>query len=214
MDTVRHTLAYLGPRVQATRMVRDYVTGYYGPASVLPRAVTSDLTVAKGLAAWKDQVRAAWPNVRVINVDTSGIGTEPSLGNVMTVRAYLDLGGLAPRGRRGADRHRSGRHQRAAARHHHRAHGPSTATRADGFRYEAHLPLTRSGAVGYTVRVLPRTHPAGLARRTGPGHHRLKTPRRRVRLGSVAGKRCHSGQRRWCSRGFHPHQPRSESTAG
>ena len=33
VDTVRHTLAYLGPRVQATRMVRDYVTGYYGPAS-------------------------------------------------------------------------------------------------------------------------------------------------------------------------------------
>ena len=60
------------------------------------RAVTADLTVAKGLAAWKDQVRAAWPSVRVINVDTSGIGTEPSLGNVMTVRAYVELGGLAP----------------------------------------------------------------------------------------------------------------------
>ena len=40
VDTVRHTLAYLGPRVQATRMVRDYVTGYYGPASVYSRAVT------------------------------------------------------------------------------------------------------------------------------------------------------------------------------
>ena len=57
VDTVRHTLAYLGPRVQATRMVRDYVTGYYGPASVFSRAVTSDLTVAKGLAAWKEQVQ-------------------------------------------------------------------------------------------------------------------------------------------------------------
>jgi len=96
VDTVRHTLAYLGPQVQATRMVRDYVTGYYGPACASSRAVTGDLTVAKGLAAWKDQVRAAWPSVRVINVDTSGIGTEPSLGNVMTVRAFLDLGGLAP----------------------------------------------------------------------------------------------------------------------
>ena len=25
VDAVRHTLSYLGPRVQATRMVRDYV---------------------------------------------------------------------------------------------------------------------------------------------------------------------------------------------
>ncbi|HEY4991439.1 MAG TPA: alpha-glucan family phosphorylase, partial [Nakamurella sp.] len=65
VDTVRHTLSYLGPRVQATRMVRDYVTGYYGPAAVYSRAVTGDLTVAKGLAAWKDQIRAAWPSVRV-----------------------------------------------------------------------------------------------------------------------------------------------------
>jgi len=96
VDTVRHSLAYLGPRISATRMVRDYVTGYYGPALVYSRAVTSDLTVAKGLTAWKDRVRAAWPDVRVITVDTSGIGTEPSLGNIMTVRALLDLGGLSP----------------------------------------------------------------------------------------------------------------------
>ncbi len=33
VDMVRHTLSYLGPRVQATRMVRDYVEAYYGPAS-------------------------------------------------------------------------------------------------------------------------------------------------------------------------------------
>jgi starch phosphorylase len=157
VDTVRHTLGYLGPRVQATRMVRDYVTGYYGPASVYSRAVTSDLTVAKSLAAWKDLVRAAWPNVRVVNVDTSGIGNEPSLGNVMTVRAFLDLGGLAPEdvdvqtvvGRVDMNE---------------QLHDVSTLTMAfvdgdtsgDGFRYEAHLPLTSSGPIGYTVRVLPR----------------------------------------------------------
>ena len=28
----------------------------------------------------------------------------------------------------------------------------------DGYRYEAQLPLTQSGPVGYTVRVLPRHH--------------------------------------------------------
>jgi starch phosphorylase len=164
VDTVRHTLAYLGPRVQATRMVRDYVTGYYGPASVYSHAVTDDLTVAKGLAAWKDQVRAAWPNVRVINVDTSGIGTEPSMGNIMTVRAYLDLGGLAPE-----DVEVQAVTGRVDVNE--QLHDITTVVMqfvestesvdivdpADsGFRYEAQLPLNRSGAVGYTVRVLPR----------------------------------------------------------
>ena len=32
----------------------------------------------------------------------------------------------------------------------------STDSAGTGYRYEAQLPLTRSGAVGYTVRVLPR----------------------------------------------------------
>ena len=96
VDTVRHTLSYLGPRVQATRMVRDYVTEYYSPAATFSRAVTSDYQVAKELSTWKEAVREAWPRVRVVSVDTSGIGTEPSLGNVMSVRAYLDLGGLSP----------------------------------------------------------------------------------------------------------------------
>jgi starch phosphorylase len=163
VDTVRHTLSYLGPRVQATRMVRDYVTDYYGPASVYSRAVTADLTVAKQLAAWKDDVRAAWPNVRVINVDTSGIGTEPSLGNVMTLRAYVDLGGLSP-----ADVEVQSVTGRVDINE--QLHDITTVdmdvvddtdavgTTDTGYRYEAQLPLTRSGAVGYTVRVLPR-HP-------------------------------------------------------
>ena len=157
VDTVRHSLAYLGPRISATRMVRDYVTGYYGPAFVYSRAVTSDLTVAKGLTAWKDRVRAAWPDVRVITVDTSGIGTEPSLGNIMTVRALLDLGGLSPQDVQvqtvtGPVDVNEQLHDITTV--------PMDCTDgnadADGFRYEAHLPLTRSGAIGYTVRVLPR----------------------------------------------------------
>ncbi len=162
VDTVRHTLAYLGPRVQATRMVRDYVSEYYGPASVFSRAVTSDLRVAKGLAAWKDQVRAAWPSVRVINVDTSGIGTEPSLGNVMTLRAYVDLGGLTPEDVQ--VQAVTGRVDINEQLHDIATFDmdfvPASAdlggTVETGYRYEAQLPLTMSGAVGYTVRVLPR----------------------------------------------------------
>ena len=36
---VRHTLATLGPKVQATRMVAEYVTRLYVPAAVSGRAL-------------------------------------------------------------------------------------------------------------------------------------------------------------------------------
>ena len=97
----------------------------------------------------------------MINVDTSGIGTEPSLGNVMTVRAYVELGGLAP-----ADvvvQSVTGRvdvneqlHDIVTVDMGFVDAPDSTDSAGTGYRYEAQLPLTRSGAVGYTVRVLPR----------------------------------------------------------
>jgi starch phosphorylase len=167
VDTVRHTLAYLGPRVQATRMVRDYVTGYYAPAAASSRAVTGDLTVAKDLAAWKDAVRAAWPNVRVLTVDTSGIGTEPSLGNLMTVRTHCALGGLTPAdvtvqaviGR--VDVNEQLHDIDVADMDLIGVDTVSTATTGGTgpdavYRYEIALTLARSGPVGYTVRILPR----------------------------------------------------------
>ena len=166
VDTVRHTLAYLGPRVQATRMVRDYVTGYYAPAAASSRAVTGDPTVAKGLAAWKDQVRAAWPDVRVLTVDTSGIGTEPSLGNVMTVRTHCVLGGLAPAdvivqaviGRVDAieDLHDIDVVEMGFVDALDTGGAAGTDAPDAVYRYEVALTLARSGPVGYTVRILPR----------------------------------------------------------
>ncbi len=174
VDTVRHTLAYLGPRVQATRMVRDYVTGYYAPAAAASRAVTGDLTVAKSLAAWTESVRAAWPNVRVLSVDTSGIGTEPSLGNVLTVRAHCTLGGLAPDdvtvqaviGRVDAterlheidvvDMTLVDPPDPSGATGTTGATGPAWDGAEAAHRYEVPVTLTRSGPIGYTVRILPR----------------------------------------------------------
>ena len=158
VDAVRHTLSYLGPRVQATRMVRDYVREYYGPAVGMTRAMTAtgDWTVAKDFAAWQDRVRAAWPGIRIAGVDLSSEESEPVLGHPMTVRAYLELGGLLPDdvsveavfGRIGADQ------ELTSARHY-----PMTFVgNGDGFRFQAEVPLERAGALGYTVRVVPK-HP-------------------------------------------------------
>ncbi len=74
---VRHTLKSLGPKVLATRMVRDYVGQLYTPAAAASRALNDDYAGASELAAWKHRVRAAWPAVRVDHVESCGVGRRP-----------------------------------------------------------------------------------------------------------------------------------------
>ena len=154
IDRVRHTLSYLGPRVQATRMVRDYVDRYYAPAAGNVRRLAENDAVVRDFAAWQAAVRAAWPQVKFRGVDVSGIDTEPALGHSMTVRAYLDLGGLTQDdvqvqtviGTLHAEGHLQDVH----------IHPMRFVGNGDGHRFQAEVPLDRAGSLGYTVRVLPR----------------------------------------------------------
>ena len=42
LEMVAHTFRTLGPRVQASRMVRDYVTGLYVPGAQASRLLTAE----------------------------------------------------------------------------------------------------------------------------------------------------------------------------
>src|SRR5262249_23472121 len=64
LEMVAHTLRTLGPKAQATRMVREYVTELYLPAARSSQALAAGgpgFNGARGLAAWKDRVTKAWP---------------------------------------------------------------------------------------------------------------------------------------------------------
>ncbi len=155
VQAVRHALSFLGPRVQATRMVRDYVQSYYAPATANARVMTRDWTAAKDFAAWQDRVRASWPGVRITGVDVSGIDTEPALGHPMTVRAYVDLADLSEQdvqvqtviGRVGDDQQLT-EISTAPMQFHPGGDGHPGC-------FQVEVPLDRAGALGYTVRVLP-----------------------------------------------------------
>ncbi len=154
---VRHTLATLGPKVQATRMVADYVRHLYVPATAAGRALAgSGYDGARELAAWKARVRAAWEHVHVDHVESGGVGEVPQVGDELHVRAYVSLGSLEP-----------GEVQVQVV------HGRVTeADELDGYvvdalalaeTYEAgrhafagDVRLDASGPFGYTVRVVPR----------------------------------------------------------
>ena len=81
LEMVRHTLKSLGPKVLATRMVRDYVRKLYAPAARTGRRLNSDYQGAAELAAWKQRVRAGWTGVRVEHVESRGVGDAPEVGS-------------------------------------------------------------------------------------------------------------------------------------
>src|SRR5580658_1312830 len=101
VERIRHTLRSLGPKVQAERMVREYVSSLYVPAAVASRHLgdaEDGYEVARELAAWKKRVVQAWPQVRVDHVESeaSSGSTGQRLGSALLVRVSVALGELTP----------------------------------------------------------------------------------------------------------------------
>jgi starch phosphorylase len=92
---IKASVRSLGPRVQASRMVRDYVEGMYEPTAAHHDALaTSSYARARTLAAWRDRVVAAWPGVHVTAVDHDDEPPLADLGDVRQVSADVNLGTL------------------------------------------------------------------------------------------------------------------------
>lgn len=96
IENMRHTLSDLGPKVQATRMVRDYVQQLYTPTAASYRQMNDDFAGARALADWKARVRAGWSQVRVEHVESEGMPDEVSVGDALALNAWVELGELRP----------------------------------------------------------------------------------------------------------------------
>src|SRR5271169_6304019 len=97
VERIRHTLRTLGPKVQAERMVREYVTALYVPAAASSRALADadGFGPARELAAWKKRVIEAWPQVRIEHVESEAPGSMGQrLGSALAVRVSVALGEL------------------------------------------------------------------------------------------------------------------------
>jgi starch phosphorylase len=160
VDMVRHTLQTLGPKVLASRMVRDYTERYYAPAAQsFRRTITSTDGVSYGsareLAAFRARVREAWPRVTITEVDSTGLPDTPLLGSQLTLTATVELAGLRPDevvvqaviGRVDAE------DSFIEPTRIDMAHVGIGDDGADIFATTTPLPV--AGAVGYTVRVVP-----------------------------------------------------------
>ena len=163
VEMVRHTLQSLGPKVLASRMVRDYTEQYYVPAAASLRRTVETVEglpfgKARELAAYRHRVNEAWPHVHIPDVDSTGLPDTPLLGSQLTLTAVVALGGLSAQevsvqavlGRvDSTDTLQSPEYIDMTHT------GPG-----DGGTecFSATTPLPLAGSMGYTARVLPR-HP-------------------------------------------------------
>ena len=157
---VRHTMTELGKKATSDRMVQDYVTRLYVPAAEHDAALRADgFAEATELAAFVARVKDAWRDVRVDNVDSSGIPAQAQAGDALEVSAGVRLDGLSADdvavelayGRTDEDDEID--FDRSVQRL--TPVGPAV----DGVTtFTGTLPLSVTGSFGYTVRVVP-AHP-------------------------------------------------------
>lgn len=163
VEMVRHTLQVLGPKVLASRMVRDYTEQYYVPAARSLHRTIEDVDgvpfgAARGLADFRRRAEEAWPKIEIAEVDSYGLPDTPLLGSELTLTATVRLAGLTPDevtvqavvGRVDAG------DDLVAPETYPMTHTGSVDGGLEVFTTTTPLPI--AGPVGYTVRVLPH-HP-------------------------------------------------------
>ncbi len=163
VEMVRHTVQSLGPKVLAARMVRDYTEQYYAPAAAALRRTVEPVDGlpfgrARELADYRQRVGSAWPQVAITDVDSTGLPDIPVLGWALTLTATVTLAGLRPDEvlvQAVLGRVESGDTLRDPD-YIDMVHTGSGEGGTEIFCTTTALP--KAGAMGYTVRVLPR-HP-------------------------------------------------------
>jgi starch phosphorylase len=156
LQQVRHTLKTLSPELSADRMVRQYVEDLYVPACrESAELAAQQYQKARDFAQWKARVTQAWPEVSVVYVESGGVDAVPQVGDRLRLRAHVALGSLTSSDVTvevvhglidQTDQLVGVRRERLQPRD-----GGTDGTVA----FEGVVPLDRSGAFGYTVRVVP-----------------------------------------------------------
>lgn len=177
VEMVRHTLQVLGPKVLASRMVRDYTEKYYLLAAQSLRETVEATSgepfgAARQLADYRRRAQDAWPKIQITDVDSYGLPDTPLLGSQLTLTATVQLAGLRPD--EVTVQAVLGRVDAGDV-----LVNPVTVTMAhtgsaegDTEVFSTSTPLPVAGPVGYTVRVLP--------------HHRLLTADNELGLVTLA----------------------------
>jgi starch phosphorylase len=111
---------------------------------------------ARAESAWRAHLLGNWGAVRVAHVEATGAGDTPEIGSTLALRAEVELPGLSP-----SDVEVQAAYGRVddADCLHDVTTVPMQLGETEGVRhwFTVTVPLERTGAFGYTVRVLPHS---------------------------------------------------------
>jgi len=108
IQKMKTTIKWVAPRFNTHRMLADYTRRFYNPAAARYRYLTAEaMTRAKAFSRWKSEIRQAWPEFAVQDVEVNvNHGDEaeqlnprqPQLkvGSELNVRARVRLGRVSP----------------------------------------------------------------------------------------------------------------------
>jgi starch phosphorylase len=161
LRVMKEAIRTITPQFSMQRMVKEYTDQYYIPGEQQYQRIAQDhYSLARSLAAWKQQVIQAWPQVGIwATGPTEG---QVAIGQSIDVTAYLRLAGLRPEDvlvevvyGQDEDGHLRGTtYQRME----------QDGQEQDGsYRYRTRILPQSGGSFVYGVRALP-THPALLDR--------------------------------------------------
>jgi starch phosphorylase len=157
----KRSMASLLPRYDASRMLGEYVSKYYIPASRQGhRYHQNGYEAAKAIASWKHKIRAAWNGVSARRLDSPRPRIQ--FGETLPVEVAVKLNGLAPGDvcvelllSRGAREGHPVQHSHELGASGDIGHGEQ--------RYAVELKPGLAGRLDYRIRVYPRhellTHP-------------------------------------------------------
>ena len=98
MASVKKCIAEIASNFTTNRMLRDYEVRFYNRLAARKRELSeNDFAVAREIVAWKHKVLAAWPAVKIVDVQRARVGDKPIfIGRSYHFELTLDLAGLAP----------------------------------------------------------------------------------------------------------------------
>ncbi len=154
---IKNSMRLLCPVFNTNRMVAEYATRFYFPATERYEDLTKDnLEAARELVDWKKRLRDKWSQIRVERVETEKLDDKTTIpvGQSIHVVAAIQLGELHP-----GDVHVEAFYGLLDSDHH--IIGGSVASLGwTGFEsglnlYGGDIPTTNSGIQGFSIRVLP-----------------------------------------------------------
>jgi starch phosphorylase len=156
ISRMKASIGQISPVFNTHRMVAEYAEGLYFPAARRATALAADgFARAKTLAAWKDRARAAWSDVRVLDIAAPD-GDQLPVGCDLKVKAKVQLGRLSPddvcvelyQGR-------VNEHMEIADAQAIRMGYTGESAGSGVFEFAGAIPCRSSGQHGFAVRVIP-----------------------------------------------------------